>query len=311
MKHIRSLAAILVACLVSASTASAWHLSGQVKCPNGVTFKNVKIDITGVSCDGPFSDNAYTDGDGNYVITLPDCDGTYTTKLDASTLPAGSSVISPAGGTASFVTTVNDDSEVVDWIIDSPVCNSGACWFTGGGTKRDPLIDVPVASKGKWISFGGNVNPGCSPTAGDGGNWNHVDRLLNVHFQGRAIQVTDCGNVTPPPPPGSTSPKTPFNFIEWTGTGTIKGIQGNKLGTIAVYFNARTEDRNEPGSKDSNAGSGIDRYYLHVFTNPADPVGSTKLLVNGDVSPLNVVPVEISTGNFQIHISSCDNPPVP
>lgn len=91
----------------------------------------------------------------------------------------------------------------------------------------------------------------------------------------------------------------------------LKGIQGNKLGTIPVYFNARTEDRNEPGTKGANAGSGIDRYYLHVFTSLADPVVSTKLLVNGDVSPLNVVPIEISEGNFQIHISSCDNPPAP
>jgi hypothetical protein len=104
---------------------------------------------------------------------------------------------------------------------------------------------------------------------------------------------------------------TPFNFIEWTGTGTLKGIQGNKLGTISVYFSARTEDRNEPGTKDSNAGSGIDRYYLNVYTNQADPAGSSLLPVNGDANPLNVVPIEITDGNFQIHISSCDNPPAP
>src|SRR5688572_31010509 len=127
----------------------------------------------------------------------------------------------------------------------------------------------------------------------------------------RFLKLFTVGNVTPPPPPGSTSPVTPFNYIEWTGVGTLKGIQGNKLGTIPVYFNARTEDRNEPGSKDSNAGSGIDRYYLHVYSDPADPAGSTLLLVNGDANPLNVVPVEIDHGNFQLHISSCDNPPTP
>lgn len=114
-----------------------------------------------------------------------------------------------------------------------------------------------------------------------------------------------CGNVTPPPPEGSTSPVTPFNFIEWTGEGTIKGIQGSKIGTIAVHFFARTEDRNEPGSKDDNSGSGIDRYYLHVYSNPLDPIGSTLLLVNGDANPANVLPVEIDNGNFQLHISSC------
>ncbi len=292
---------------LSSLTANAWHVGGQVKCPNGLTFNNVTINISGTSCDGPFSVTTSTDSDGLYLISLPDCDGTYTASLDVSTLPANASLVSPASVT--FSTSVASDSFVADWEIGGAACESGACWFTGGGAKTDPLIGIPVGHKGKWISFGGNVNPGCSPTAGDGGNWNHIDRLLNLHFQGRTIQVIDCGNVTPPPPPGSTSPKTPFNFIEWTGTGTIRGIQGNKVGAIPVYFNARTEDRNEPGTKDSNAGAGIDRYYLHVFTDPANPAGSTQLLVNGNADPTIVTPIEIDDGNFQIHISSCDNPP--
>jgi len=301
----------LFAFVVAIGTANAWNLSGQVKCPNGFTFNNVIVIVTGTSCNGAFSAQGITDSDGLYILALPDCDGSFTASLDPSTLPADATIVSPPGGTASFSTTSADDSEVVNWEINSSVCEQGACWFTGGGAKTDPMVDIPVAQKGKWISFGGNVNPGCSPTAGDGGNWYHIDRLANVHFQGRAIQVLNCGNVTPPPPPGSTSPVTPFNYIEWTGVGTLKGIQGNKLGTIPVYFNARTEDRNEPGSKDSNAGSGIDRYYLHVYSDPADPAGSTLLLVNGDANPLNVVPVEIDHGNFQLHISSCDNPPTP
>jgi len=311
MKYLKTICIGLLVAFVSVTTASAWHLTGRVQCPNGAVLKDVVINVTGTSCEGAFNDQAVTDGDGFYILALPDCDGSFTASVDLTSLPAGATVISPAGGTASFTTSDVDPSEEVDWEIDTAICAEARCWFTGGGTKIDPLINIPVAQKGKWVSFGGNVNPGCSPTAGDGGNWNHVDRLLNVHFQGRAIQVLNCGNVTPPPPPGSTSPKTPFNFIEWTGTGTLKGIQGNKIGTLAVYFNARTEDRNEPGTKDSNAGSGVDRYYLHVFTNPANPAGSTVLLVNGDANPLNVVPVEIDTGNFQLHISSCDNPPTP
>jgi len=297
---------VLVA-LVSATTTNAWHVSGQVRCPNGTALKNVIINVTGTtSCSGPFGDFGLTDADGLYYVDLPDCDGTFTAAIDASTLPAGSVLVS--AGSVSFATTEADMIEVVNFIVDGSFCSQGRCWFTGGGAKVDPLVGIPVAHKGKWISFGGNVNPGCSPTAGDGGNWNHIDRILNLHFQGRTIQVVDCGNVTPPPPPGSTSPKTPFNYITWTGVGTVKGIQGNKV-DLAVYFNARTEDRNEPGTKDSNAGTGIDRYYLHVFTNPANPAGSTVLLVNGDTNPLNVVPIEIDDGNFQIHISSCDNPP--
>jgi hypothetical protein len=310
MKNIMSIWGTTAALLLWVVTANAWHLTGKVECPGNFPLQGVVINVTGTSCDGPFNASATTGPDGSYEITLAHCDGSFTVTLDLNSLPAGSTVISPPGGTASFVTTVDDDSEVVNFLIDGVACGSGKCWFTGGGAKIDPLVGIPVGRKGKWISFGGNVNPGCSPTAGDGGNWNHIDRLANLHFQGRAIQVLDCGNVTPPPPPGSTSPVTPFNYIEWTGVGTVKGIQGNKV-NVDVYFNARTEDRNEPGSKDSNAGAFIDRYYLHVFTNPADPVGSTILLVNGDAHPLNVIPVEIDHGNFQLHISSCDNPPAP
>jgi len=308
MKYSKSIFSIGLVLLMCITTAKGWHLSGQVKCPNGFTFGGVIIVVTGSSCEGPFNAFDVTGPDGLYEIRLPDCDGAFTATLDVNTLPAGASVTSPPGGSASFVTTTADDSEVIDWEINSAVCEQGSCWFTGGGAKIDNILGVAAAQKGKWISFGGNVNPGCSPTAGDGGNWNHVDREVNIHFQGQAIRVLDCGNVTPPPPPGSTSPVTPFNYIEWTGVGRVKGIQGNKL-DADVYFNARTEDRNEPGSKDSNAGTGIDRYYLHVFTNAADPVGSTVLLVNGVPNPLDVQPVEIDHGNFQLHISSCDNPP--
>lgn len=296
-----------LASLLGVGSANAWHLSGQLQCPNGVKFENIRISVSGTSCDGAFSDSTFSDADGVFVIRLPDCDGSYTATLDVASLPPGTTLVGPAS--VDFKTTVASDSFVAEFTLDGDKCG-GRCWFTGGGAKIDPLIGIPTGHKGKWISFGGNVNPGCSATAGDGGNWNHIDRFVNLHFQGRAIQVTACGNVTPPPPPGSTSPKTPFNFIEWTGTGTLKGIQGNKLATTPVYFSARTEDRNEPGTKASNAGAGIDRYYLHVYLNPNDPNGTTLLLVNGNVDPSIVDPIEIDDGNFQIHISSCDNPPV-
>jgi hypothetical protein len=298
----------LVALALSIGQAGAWFVTGRVLCPNGTAYANVAVNVAGpTTCNGLFVRTVTTDADGEYFLWLNDCESTLTVSLDASTLPAGATIQSPPGGTFTFTTTEADPSEVVDFIVDSSHCR-GACWFTGGGAKVDPVLDIPVAQKGKWISFGGNVNPGCSPTAGEGGNWNHIDRLANLHFQGRAITVLECGNVTPPPPPGSTSPVTPFNYIIWTGVGTLKGIQGNKV-NLPVYFNARTEDRNEPGTKGSNAGSGIDRYYLHVFTNPSNPAGSTVLLVNGVANPLDVVPVEIDDGNFQLHISSCDNPP--
>ena len=83
---------------------------------------------------------------------------------------------------------------------------------------------------------------------------------------------------------------------------------GNKADYGIVTFFARFEDRNEPGSKDGNAGSGIDRYFLKVV----DSGGTTRLLIDNDgIDDGNVDPTEITTGNFQIHVSSCDNPPTP
>ena len=294
----------LTALVLSALSAQAWQVSGEVKCPNGITFKGVVIDVTGTTPSGPFSSSATTDSAGSYIIGLPESDGSYVATINAATLPPGATVDSATS--VSFDITGSDFEKIADFTIGGTPCGLGACWFTGGGTRIDQILGIPVAEKGQKNSFGGNVNPGCSPTAGDGGNWNHVARDLKLHFQGRTIRVVRCGNVTPPPDAGSNSPKTPFNFIEWVGEGTLKGIQGNKANYGTVTFFARTEDRNEPGAKDGNAGALIDRYYLKVI----DAGGVTRLLIDEDgIDDDNVDPDEITSGNFQLHISSCDNPP--
>lgn len=296
----------VTALIMSALSAQAWQVTGQVRCPNGVTFKDVVINVTGTTPSGAFSTSAATDAEGLYFIALPESDGSYVATINPATLPQDATVASPLS--VAFNITGSDFEKVASWEIGGVACDRGVCWFTGGGTRIDTILGIPVAEKGQKNSFGGNVNPGCSPTAGDGGNWNHVARDLKLHFQGRAIQVVRCGNVTPPPDPGSSSPKTPYNFIEWTGTGTLKGIQGNKIDYGAVTFFARTEDRNEPGAKDGNAGSGIDRYFLRVV----DAGGVTRLLIDADgIDDGKVDPSEITSGNFQLHISSCDNPPAP
>jgi hypothetical protein len=122
------------------------------------------------------------------------------------------------------------------------------------------------------------------------------------------MQVVICGNV-PGIPEGSTSPATPYNYIEYEGIGWLKGIKGNKV-DLAVLFYARCEDRNEPGSKGARDGALIDRYYLRVYTIDANGVATNHLLVSGNpAQPGDIVPVPITDGNFQLHISSCDNPP--
>ena len=198
-----------------------------------------------------------------------------------------------------------------------------ACWLTGGGVKFEPLVGMVMATAkgngngGPDISIGGNVNPGCSPTAGDGGNWNHIDHQSRLHFQGTHIEVVECGNMhdegIEPIYDGSTSPKTPFNYIEFQGTGTLKGIKGNKDDYGEVCFYARAEDRSEPGSKETLGSAFIDRYWIRV-----DDCAGTELYRFGydypnptticaDDSFACTDTIAITGGNLQIHISSCDS----
>jgi len=310
-KHSLALLVGLALVLLGAGTAHAWHASGTVLCDSN---QNGQIDSTdlplaGVEVDvnsATFSGSVSTDNAGNFALGLPDTPDTYTETLNKATLPADAQIIIPAMGFYAFTTSdINTDNNS-QWLVKSATCQQVTqmmCWFTGGGSAVAP-------SDGR-NSFGGNVYPGCSATAGQGGQWNNVAHDQGLHFQGTAIQEIRCGNVTGIPA-GSTSPKTPFNFIEFEGTGTLKGIAGNKADYGTVYFFARGEDRGEPGSA---AASDPDRYFLQVYTDPNDPAGSTVLLVDKDGTPeattetMATDTVPLAGGNFQIHISSCANPP--
>jgi len=296
--------------LVLLCNANAWHMDGFVRCAgNGNPLGGVEVQVSGTfvdiyGIDQPFTGSAITEASGYYFLSLPELQGTYGATLNAATLPSDAVITSPSPVPFIFSTDDTTPSLTVDWSVQSSVCGPEKCWFTGGGAKFNSLIGINVAQQGPKHSFGGNVYPGCNPDSGDGGSWNHIAHSLKLHFHGQTIRVVDCGNVTPPPPPGSTSPVTPFNFIEFEGTGTLKGIQGNKVDYGTVNFFVHAEDRNEPGSKGANDGAFIDRYFLHVWNS-----SGTLLLVDVDGNPATVDPVTITDGNFQLHISSCDTPP--
>lgn len=302
---------IAVAVLMAAAcTSNAWHISGKVLCHSeqgDVPLANVVVVTENTA--GTYSAFVVTDQLGRYFQALPDKPDSYVTSVRTDTLPF--SVNSPvpliplAGEYAYTFTDSWFIFETADWLFPC----GGVCWLTGGGVKFEPILDARVAEGGPSDSLGGNVYPGCSPTAGDGGQWNHVAHSLKLHFQGTAIQVVHCGNVDGIEP-GSESPKTPFNFIEFVGTGRVKGIKGNKVDYPTVYFFARCEDHNEPGSKGAKDGVLVDTYYLHVYTDLADPIGSTIMLFGETTDPSVVAPRLITGGNLQIHISSCDNPPL-
>jgi len=264
------------------------------------------VDTTPPSISCPGNLQAACDEVVTFAPTATDvCDGNVPVVCDP---PSGS--VFPVGTTTVDCTATDDCGNSAQCAFEVTVlpCEQH-CWLTGGGAKFSQTLNLYVAEHTRRHNFGGNVYPGCSPTSGDGGQWNHVDEDLRLHFQGFTIVVDRCGNVDGIPP-GSDSPETPFNFIEFHGTGRVQGIKGNKTKHDPAYFFARCEDRNEPGSRGQRDGAFKDRYFLHVYTNPSDPAGSTVILVDLDGNAATVDPVTITDGNLQIHISSCDNPPL-
>jgi hypothetical protein len=303
----------VAAITLGATRADAWSVSGNVYCDvnsNGAGDVNVDTPLANVKVTVLGGLSALTDAAGFYSIDLPDLAGNYLIEVTA---PNGSLVVFPASNPYPISTTDTQHQVEQHFLLTSAACAppppppppEQKCWLTGGGAKFDLTAGILVAEHGPKHSFGGNVNPGCSADAGDGGSWNHVAHSLKLHFHGQHIEVVKCGNVSGIPP-GSTSPVTPYNFIEFRGTGTLKGIKGNKADYGVVSFYGRAEDRNEPGSAGQRDGAGKDRYFLNVW----DSTLTTRLLIDLDGDPNTIDPVTITDGNLQLHISSCDKPPV-
>jgi hypothetical protein len=311
--NLRSLVwATVVGLFVLSSSAWAGDLTGNVICDkNGnkvfdcedIPLVDVVVNVT--SCTGKVYTTT-TNECGFYWITLPD--GTYVVTLDTDTIPTGATVIWPCGGSGKITLGGCTCWAYVDWLLD---CHDKDpkhhCWLTGGGVKFNDLTNGTVAEHGPDNSMGGNIAPSCSLLPGDGGNWNHIAHGARLHFQGKVVTKVECGNVDGIPP-GSESPTTGANFIKAWGTGTLKGIKGNKT-DLNVHFFLYCEDRNEPGSHGAQDGALVDRYFLHVYTDPSDPNGSTELLIDVDGNPATLDPITITGGNLQIHASSCDDPP--
>ena len=308
----KSLLALIVTLSFASSAFGSW-IGGSVYCDtndNGVFDEGIDTPLAGVvvilsTADGSFETTAITGVDGVYFSDVGtelggwrNALGDWIVTIDSSTLGADATVALPTGGAHNITLTLEDNKRLDnDFLIDDPACQpiSGLCWMTGGGVKFEPVIDMDVAEHGPRDSLGGNVYPSCSQFPGNGGQWNHVSHSNKLHFMGTDIVVTRCGNVDGTEP-GSESPVTPFNFIEFEGTGWVQGIKGNKTARTPVIFNARVEDRNEPGNENAAAGEDIDRYYLNV----------PGFIVISDDGTVAGAPITITGGNLQLHATSCD-----
>jgi hypothetical protein len=282
--------------------------------PFDTPLANVRITVR--SADGTFFAEALSISTGYASLPMPGF-GSFTFAIDPATIPNGATPIGagypdwgqlPPGGSISVV---YDDAFVpfIYFLVDDEACRTptseAKCWMTAGGVKFDPIAGIPLATNGPRDSFGGNVYPGCNANTGNqGGQWNHVSHSNKLHFQGFQIEVVACGNV-PGIPAGSESPVTPYNFIEFRGTGRLMGIKGNQAEYPNVQFFARVEDRGEPGNEKANKGQTLDtdRYFLRVFD-----ANNTLLLTDVDGDENTIDPLTITGGNLQLHFNPCPEP---
>jgi hypothetical protein len=261
----------LLAAGLSALTANACLVQVRIACPNDATASGIKVCIA-----GSITGCALTDNLGIAVLQVPAV-GTYTLCVDDSTLPAGAKL----NPNCTKVNVLTEDTTFVSLSLSGDFCSTppppGPCWMTGGGTIGK--------NKTPTFSYGGVVYPGCSPKAAEGGNWNVISHLDGLHFQGQAIVVDGCSG----PPTGS--PKVTVRIIDFHGTGILSGIGGDPAETVPVTFVARAIDNHD-------GGAGADQLYLNVT------IGATTVLLIGNSA---ADPATISTGNIQIHQSSCGN----
>jgi len=259
---------------LSALMADACILTVRVACPNDTSAAGISVCAS--SPNGDYC--GITDNLGIVEIQLPGFD-TYTVCVDTKTLPAGAT-LSP---TCQKIKVISDAPPVMGFELGGSFCSTppppGPCWLTGGGTV-DKTKGTPN------YTFGGVVYPGCSPKAADGGNWNVVDHFTGLHFQGQHIIVDSCSGVP------TSSPKVTVNVIDFHGEGIITANGGDGSSKIPVTFVGRAIDNKE-------GGAGADQLYIKVLNG-----GGTAVLQIGTSA---ASPATISTGNLQIHQTSCNN----
>jgi len=259
---------------LSAVMADACILTVRVACPSDTSAAGISVCAS--SPNGDYC--GITDNLGIVEIQLPGFD-TYTVCVDKATLPAGST-LSP---TCQKIKVISDAPPVMEFELGGTFCSTppppGPCWLTGGGTV-DKTKGTPN------YTFGGVVYPGCSPKAADGGNWNVVDHFTGLHFQGQHIIVDSCsGDPT-------SSPRVTVNIIDFHGEGIITANGGDGSYKIPVTFVGRAIDNKE-------GGAGADKLFIKVLNG-----GGTAVLQIGTSA---ADPAIISTGNLQIHQTSCNN----
>jgi hypothetical protein len=255
-------------------TASA-HILVTVSCPDsGKSAAGIMVCAT-LKTDSSVQFCGETDANG-FVAIVPNITSGIFNVCVVSGLPAGATLSQPC----QEVNFQGVDIPI-EFDLSGPFCEEApppsACWETGGGTLGK------VKGKPLW-TFGGVIFPGCSPTAAGGGNLNIVNHVTGLHFKGTDFVVDDCRGVP------TKSPKVTVNIIDWHGVGYVSSADESKK--TPVIFVGTFRDSKE-------SGAGADGLFIRV----EDLSGHLVFQIGGGPDDLKL----LSTGNVQIHQSSCGN----
>ena len=294
-------------CVTTATTARAALVTGVVRCDANHNLTNDlgDVGIAGVlvvvtNQTGTFFNSTFTAVDGSFSLQIPNFDPLaeisdplsqlYVETLHAVTLPPAAVILVPPAITnlsltpAWYIHYAPDLTNLVyvsgagispngDWLVSNAGCESGGCELSGDGIIRG-------SSKRPEHSFHGNISSTVLPDGTRRGNWTDVAHQSKLLFQSTVVQTVNCLG-------------SPAHAIEFSGLGTLKGIDGNKARFNQVHFTVRADDQ-------GRHGHGKDGYYLRVYTSDGD----TLLLLSGDAAnPLDIVTVPISAGKLTIGAS--------
>jgi hypothetical protein len=297
MKLFRTILLCSLALAFNVRNSRAWTISGFVFCDanqneqidtGDVPVPGVLVVVTNLS--GTFSNaNFTTTPDGGFVLDVPSGPDSYVEYIHPLTLPGDAFGVLPGGGVYAFTLDETQTNFTGNFLISSasctnvtppppPVTNNCCVVACGsfGPKKGKPLY-----------TFAGSVLPACGCTNGDSGVWEVIAQCSKLHFQGCQFEIVNCGDET------SSTSSCAIHFIEFQGTGILKGIAGCKANFGLVYFHARAEDHGDRG----------DSLYFRAF----DADGNTLLLISSDsTDATDVAPLPICDGKIVVGHDCCD-----
>ena len=223
----------LVALLLSAGVAQAWHISGKVVCDeNGNRQMDAPdhalagIMIAVENSTGTFSSVVTSGADGTFRLELPHTAGSYIAYIHPPTMPPGATMILPADGIFAFsLTDQQQFFEQANFLLNCvpeplPPPEDVDCGkITGGGW----VVATPSGAKG---TFG--VSGGVRGT-GFWGHLNYVDHGTGLHVRSTAVTA----------------------FEDDATDENARVIRYNVLiGTAEGTATVRVVDNGEPGARD-------------------------------------------------------------